>query len=143
MLPRKYTRECEEFMKNYGDEVLEMILIEGSSHEICAALHLCLMVTEVKVKVKVNDTAEVNDLSIPGPILVGDEPQVGVVVSQGQGQELEVQNGDDPKCVLCEYVIQMLAERIKDNATEVKKRKYLNFFKELRKVLPKSISNET
>jgi hypothetical protein len=101
------------------------------------------MVTEVKVKVKVNDTAEVNDLSIPGPILVGDEPQVGVVVSQGQGQELEVQNGDDPKCVLCEYVIQMLAERIKDNATEVKKRKYLNFCKELRKVLPKSISNET
>lgn len=77
------------FMKNYGDQVIEMILIEGSSHEICAALHLCLF----------------SKVSPPA------EPRPAIVTNN---------KGDDPKCVLCEYVITTLAARIKDNATEVR-----------------------
>lgn len=86
-LPKKYTDECMSFMKNYGDQVIEMILIEGSSHEICAALHLCLF----------------SKVSPPA------EPRPAIVTNN---------KGDDPKCVLCEYVITTLAARIKDNATE-------------------------
>lgn len=82
-------------MEDYGDRVIEMILIEGSSHEICAALHLCLF-GQTKLP------ASQSGLLMPGPVLI--ESSVG---------------GDDPKCVICEYVIQTLAERMKDNATEV------------------------
>src|SRR2546423_12286201 len=37
MLPSRMLQECESFMKNYGDKVVEMILIDESAHEICAA----------------------------------------------------------------------------------------------------------
>jgi saposin len=88
MMPKKYTDRCVTFMEEYGDRVIEMILIDGSAHEICAALHLCLLLTEEAVTVE----------SAPAPALAPVK--------------------DDPKCVLCEYVISTLALKIKDNSTE-------------------------
>jgi len=69
--------------------VIEMILVDGTAHEICAAVHLCLF---------------------------KDFEQMGALGNNAVGEEEELK--EDPKCVLCEYVITTIAERVKDNATE-------------------------
>jgi len=89
--PIKDLEKCENFMENYGDRVIEMILVDGTAHEICAAVHLCLF----------------KDLQA-----------MGVISAGNHGGEEDEELKEDPKCVLCEYVITTLADRIKDNATE-------------------------
>lgn len=108
VIPKRMEDECMSFMKNYGDQVAEMILIYGTSHGVCAAIHLCLM--------------------SPAPT----QPQRIVVESQlpldrylpqtvtlDRMSQLPQVNDDSRKCVMCEFVITTLDQRLADNATEV------------------------
>jgi saposin len=88
-------------MESYGDRVVEMILIDGTSHEICAAMHLCLF-APAPPKIIVESVLPLEKYS---PSII-------------EGSAEEVNGEPDTKCVLCEYVISTLASKIKDNSTE-------------------------
>jgi hypothetical protein len=106
MMPNKYYTQCQTFMEEYGDRVLEMILIDGTSHEVCAALHLCLF----------SPAPQTNNIVIQSPLPFEKYSPSSIDLGVEDDENVE----EDTKCVLCEYVISTLATKIKDNATEVR-----------------------
>jgi len=106
MIPNKYKESCLTFMKEYGDRVMEMILIEGTAHEICAALHLCLWSTAPVRTPKPSMTVVVNS-ALPFERYV---PQVPAVEKPNVQQK--------QTCVLCEFIMSQLDGMLKDNSTE-------------------------
>lgn len=42
LLPEKYKDECDDFINNYGKEIVDFLLSSAAPHSICAMLHLCL-----------------------------------------------------------------------------------------------------
>lgn len=83
---------------------MEMILIEGTAHEICAALHLCLWSTSTGSqpnKIVVESALPMERYFVPIP-------------------HRPATVGEKPTCTLCEFVITQLDGMLKDNSTEVK-----------------------
>lgn len=103
-----YEQKCLSFMKNYGDQVAEMVLIYGTSHGVCAALHLCLLSPVPPTPTKIVIQAQLPlDRYLPQAVTLDR-------VAQMQS----VQDGSR-KCVMCEFVITTLDQRLQNNATEV------------------------
>ena len=41
MLPSKYRKECDDFVKQYADEMIALLLQDLPPKEVCASLGLC------------------------------------------------------------------------------------------------------
>uniref|UniRef100_A0A4W5S1I4 Surfactant protein Bb n=1 Tax=Hucho hucho TaxID=62062 RepID=A0A4W5S1I4_9TELE len=42
LLPASYKDKCDDFIKKYGKEIVDFLLLSAAPHSICALLHLCL-----------------------------------------------------------------------------------------------------
>ncbi|XP_062913191.1 prosaposin-like [Mobula hypostoma] len=40
-LPKSYSKECQDFVEEYGKRVIEMLINEIAPHTVCMTLHLC------------------------------------------------------------------------------------------------------
>jgi len=111
VVPRSYQDECLTLMREYGDKVAEMIILEGTAHGVCAALHLCLWTPSPPAQAP-SDITLVGEAMLPFDRYM---PQTMV--------EDELTKEDDttqrPSCALCEFVMTRLETMLNDNATEV------------------------
>ncbi len=115
LVPRSYRDECLTFMKEYGERVAEMILIEGTAHEICAALHLCLFSPAPVKKVGrlVGDSLLSFDRYMP-------QTMVNDIVNRWAPHKTQEADVDEkPTCALCEFVMTQLDSMLENNSTEV------------------------
>lgn len=132
MLPHTVSRECEELVNTFTEEIIDMIVSGMTADEICITLKLC---------VGVNDVVSNSIQAVPVPVSAGLGPhglalaglaaplaglpvnaprQVAEVESEeqeeaGAGQELDRQS---PVCVLCEFVMMQLKLQLDDNNTD-------------------------
>ncbi|CAL8094179.1 unnamed protein product [Orchesella dallaii] len=104
VMPRSIQEDCLSFMRNYGDQVAEMILIYGTSHGVCAAIHLCLM-SPPPQKIVIESQLPM-DRYLPQSVTLD------------RVNEIDAVNNDSPGCVICEFVITTLDQQLQDNATE-------------------------
>jgi len=104
VIPSRYKEQCLTFMREYGDKVVEMILIDGSAHEICAAIHLCLFSPKPAQPQK--PPKIIVDSFLPFERYV---PQVLVTKKKVESKQT---------CTLCEFVMTQLDSMLKDNSTE-------------------------
>lgn len=42
-LPAHYKEECNNFLDNYGKQLIDFLLTSATPHTICMLLHLCLV----------------------------------------------------------------------------------------------------
>ena len=124
-------------MREYGERVAEMILVEGSAHEICVVLHLCLFspspvptksadgtkligdaflsFDRYMPKTMINDAMEKLKESYPTF-----HSQVQDVVSRWTSDAKEDEKVEEkPTCALCEFVMTQLDSMLENNSTEV------------------------
>lgn len=105
-LPQRMEHKCLTFMKDYGDQVAEMVLIYGTAHGVCAAIHLCLLQPPTPNKIIIESQLPL-DRYLPQ------------TVTLGRVAQMESLEDDSKRCVMCEFVITTLQQRLQDNSTEV------------------------
>lgn len=42
LVPESYKERCDDFVDNYGKQIVEFLLSSAAPHTICTLLHLCL-----------------------------------------------------------------------------------------------------
>lgn len=107
-IPQRMETKCLTFMKDYGDQVAEMILIYGTAHGVCAAIHLCLFspIPPTPNKIVIESQLPL-DRYLPQSVTLDRVAQ------------MEAVEDDSNRCVVCEFVITTLQQRLQDNSTEV------------------------
>ena len=118
-------------MTYYGNQIGEMLVLEVTAREVCLALHLCILPQEnrtggpAKSKV-VGESPLPLDRFMPQAMLKGElakvkaeHPELATDLERGEKNEAEKKFGDN-KCVICEFVIEQLVQRLSNNATEVR-----------------------
>lgn len=123
VMPRHLKADCINFMTNYGNQIGEMLVLEVTAREVCVGLHLCLLPVEGEAPKKekiVGESPLPLDRFMPQAILQGELNKVKAQHPElaGQLEEEEEVAGKGNTCVVCEFVIQKLVDRLSDNATE-------------------------
>jgi len=125
-------------MHNYGDEIAEIIVTEGTSDAICTALHLCLFTPPEPPKKIVIQTHLPFERYMPHAMVGETIEKLRDTYKQQMMEHLETDDdslyssyeknveGDSPGCVICEYVMSVLDNQLSNNATEVSTQ-YLSF----------------
>lgn len=99
-------------MREYGETVTEIIVVEGTANGVCMALHLCLMSPSNPIPPTSSDVKLVEEALVPF-----DRIQTMII---DEISKMNVDHHGNPACPLCEFVMTQLAQVLKDNATEVR-----------------------
>lgn len=101
-LPNSLQGECRNFVENYEEELVDMLIADFTPQEVCAYLKLCDAPTHV----------------LDEEIISNEIPQVPatrrVVTAVGTQQGVR----ESTSCVLCEFVMSKIDSALKNKATE-------------------------
>jgi phytepsin len=93
------SNECKMVVKQYGDQIVEMLLDQMNPGKVCTSLGLCQFVAD--------------DLSEPG-------------IASVVGKDDALSMGNDPGCSVCEMAVVWAQNQLKQNKTKDQIDDYLN-----------------
>ncbi|KAG5877456.1 hypothetical protein JTB14_026510 [Gonioctena quinquepunctata] len=110
-LPGSMVAQCDDFVETYTNELIELLMSDLNPKEVCVFLKMCEDIEPAEplppyVFKQVIGNIETNiipDNTINGHFVGGKDP---VVVEE------------NPQCVICEYVMKEIDDKLKDNKTE-------------------------
>ncbi|PSN42806.1 hypothetical protein C0J52_12679 [Blattella germanica] len=103
-LPKSLVQECTDFVNEYMDQLVDMLVADFTPQEICTYLKLC---DPTKKKITTTPIPEILSNEIP------DYP-----VKKNKIAEKKKPLKDSSYCVICEFVMSKLDEELKDASTE-------------------------
>ncbi|KAB0800131.1 hypothetical protein PPYR_08011 [Photinus pyralis] len=105
--------ECNDFVETYTDEVVELLLKDLSAQDICIYFKLCQdQVTTEAPKREIGRDIETNQII--------DYTANGKVIANVE------RNVDADVCLICEFLMSEVQNKLKDNATEEEVKELLN-----------------
>ncbi|XP_074025323.1 uncharacterized protein isoform X2 [Leptinotarsa decemlineata] len=130
-LPSNMVPECEDFVNTYTEELVELIISDLKPDEVCVFLKLCqddkpasplprFVIKHLSGNIETN---VIPDDTINGQIIGIDEPVIQ----------------DKPQCVICQFVMKEIEEKLKDKKTDDD---IENIVKNICKIMPSTIKTE-
>ena len=118
LMPSTISRECTSFVQQYGPEIIKLLLNEVKPEEVCTLIKLC--------------TSTVKK-TLPRPAVSG-------ILLRGEPIFNKRKPVKSPEtCLVCETVLNFVAEALKENKTEAA---IMSLLKKACKELPSSMSDE-
>lgn len=103
-LPKNLKSQCDEFVQENTEKVIDMILADFTPQEVCTFLKLCHTEADVELVAPVSEKQEVLTNEIPR----GEVDAVG-----------DIKKKTPPMCYLCEFIMDKIGEKLKHNQTQV------------------------
>ncbi|XP_043206375.1 prosaposin-like [Amphibalanus amphitrite] len=136
MLPSTVSRECQELVNTFMEEIIDMIVSGMTADEICITLRLCqparaagndLMSNSIyAMPLSAQSGAGPFGMQMAGltPALAGlpvDSPYMPMSPPDSSEEQTEDDEDDDhqsPACVMCEFVMMQVKMKLDDNSTD-------------------------
>jgi saposin len=122
-----YEGICDNFVKKNVDQIFTLLQQQMTADQICQQLTLCTSIEEFKI----DEAIIVNIVALPShPIDENKKKLARVSIIRGDDDDDDDDNddddpkkkkkafGDDPVCVLCEFVMTKLEAELKDKTTQ-------------------------
>ncbi|XP_044260059.1 prosaposin [Tribolium madens] len=119
-LPKDVAAECNDFVNTYTDELVQLLIADLNPQEVCVYLKLC------------------SDNKPPSGFVGGDTSTNMIADDTINGKSVQI-SSNNPRCVLCEFVMKEIQDELKDNSTEEAIKRTVH---NICNIMPKSISKE-
>ncbi|KAF5305454.1 hypothetical protein FQA39_LY01545 [Lamprigera yunnana] len=110
---RNSTTKCHGFVETYRDQIIELVIKDIPSEDVCAALKLCDADNQRTVKMQYGDPIETNQIY--------DDTAEGKTI-------LPVESHNEEVCLVCELLINGFLNVLKSNVAEEVMHKICNTF---------------
>jgi len=116
IIPEHYKHDCLTFMKEYGEKVAEMIVIEGTAHGVCTLLHMCLFSPE-----DIDSVESQESIKLTGESMLPFDRYIPQTIVNEDIRNMKIDGEivkEKPLCAICEFALTQIDNMLGTNATE-------------------------
>lgn len=126
-LPNNLGEECQDFVNTYSDELVEMLIADLNPQQVCVYLKLCTDKEPAPADTITGEIGKAIALKLVHFIhkLLLETNQIHDYTYNGKFL-LKQTSSASPQCVLCEFIMKEIDDKLKDKNDEVRKCFVLN-----------------